>query len=102
MYGHHVHEAVIKAFRKGRITQSAVSIHFVSEEFDRGPIIVKIPVLIRKDDTAETLAARVNKIEHGWQSHILNEIVHKRICLGGNWLVYIQDENLKKLRGQKW
>lgn len=96
LYGRHVHEAVIKAFQEGRIKQSAVTIHYVNEEFDRGPTIVKIPVLIRETDTAETLAVRVNKIEHCWQSFILNEIVHKRICLLGD-TIYFKNSDLKRL-----
>ncbi|MEI7451856.1 MAG: formyltransferase family protein [Candidatus Falkowbacteria bacterium] len=96
LYGHHVHEAVIKAFKERLIFQSCVSIHFVNDEYDRGPGIVKIPVLIRPDDTPETLAARVNKIEHGWQSYILNEIIHERIRLQDG-TVYFKSEGLHKM-----
>lgn len=81
MYGHHVHEAVIAAFKRGELKQSAVSIHFVNEKYDEGHGIVKIPVLIRDDDDAESLAARVLKVEHNYQSLILNEIVNGRIKL---------------------
>lgn len=35
LYGHHVHEAVMAAFRRGEITHSAVSMHFVTGEYDR-------------------------------------------------------------------
>lgn len=76
LYGHHVHEAVTKAYREGRIKQSAVTMHFVTEEYDRGPIIHQFPVLIREDDTPETLAARVNEKERALQSIILNRVVH--------------------------
>jgi len=96
LYGHHVHEAVIKAFKEGRIKQSCVSMHFVNNEYDRGPGIIKIPVLIRPDDTPETLAARVNKIEHGWQSYVLNEIVHENIFLRDG-TVYFKDGSLSKM-----
>ncbi len=96
MYGHHVHEAVIKAYKKGELTQSAVSMHFVNEEYDRGAGIIQIPVLIRPDDDAETLAARVLKVEHNYQSLILNEIVHGRIFLERTGLVYFRDENLAR------
>lgn len=81
MYGHHVHEAVIAAYKRGEINQSAVTMHFVTEEYDKGPIIVKFPVLIRPDDTAETLAARVNEKERVIQSMFLNLVVHKIIEL---------------------
>ncbi len=97
MYGHHVHEAVIAAYKRGEIKQSAVSIHFVNEEYDRGAGIVQIPVLIRPDDTAETLAARVLKVEHNYQSLVLNQIIHGKIFLGGGGLVYFLESNLSRL-----
>ena len=92
MYGHHVHEAVIAAYQRGELTQSAVSIHFVNEVYDEGSGIVQIPVEIRPEDDAETLAARVLKVEHNYQSLILNEIVHERILLKTDGDVYFQDE----------
>ena len=89
MYGHHVHEAVIAAYRRGEITQSAVTMHFVDDvAYDNGPIIFQMPVLIRPDDDAVTLAKRVNEKERAWQSHILNLVVHGYISLGGGQAVY--------------
>lgn len=93
MYGHHVHEAVIAAFRRGELTQSAVSIHFVNEEYDKGHGIVKIPVLIRSDDNAESLAARVLKVEHNYQSLVLNQIVNRKIGLIGDRVLF-EDKDL--------
>ena len=81
LHGHHVHEAVIEAYRRDELDQSAVSMHFVNEEYDKGAGIIQIPVLIRPDDDAESLAARVLKVEHNYQSLVLNEIVHGRIFL---------------------
>jgi len=82
MYGHHVHEAVMAAYRRGEVIQSAVTMHFVDEAaYDHGPIIFQMPVLIRPDDDAETLAKRVNEKERAWQSHILNLVVHRQIYL---------------------
>ncbi|MBI5766046.1 phosphoribosylglycinamide formyltransferase [Candidatus Falkowbacteria bacterium] len=83
MYGHFVHEKVIAAYRMGQIKKSAVSMHFVTEKYDKGPIFFRYPVLIRPDDTPETLAERVNKIEHGWQSLITNLVVHGQISWDG-------------------
>lgn len=97
MYGHHVHEAVIKAFQEGQIKQSAVTMHYVDEEaYDHGKKIFEIPVLIRQEDTPETLATRVNKVEHAWQSFILNEVVHKRIYLKDG-VVHYKNNTLKRL-----
>lgn len=82
MYGHFVHEAVMAAYLRGEITQSAVTMHFVDETaYDHGPIIFQLPVLIRPEDTPETLAKRVNEKERAWQAYVLNHIVHGHIWL---------------------
>lgn len=89
MYGHYVHEAVMAAYRKGEVAQSAVTMHFVDEKaYDHGPIIFQMPVLIRPDDDAESLAKRVNEKERAWQSYILNLVVHRQIYLKEGKVVF--------------
>ena len=89
MYGHYVHEAVMAAYHRGEIIQSAVTMHFVDEAaYDHGPIIFQMPVLIRPEDDAESLAKRVNEKERAWQSHILNLVVHRHIYLKEGQVVY--------------
>ena len=92
MYGHFVHEAVMAAYHRGEITQSAVTMHFVDDvAYDNGPIIFQMPVLIRPDDDAGTLAKRVNEKERAWQSHILNLVVHRHIYLSDGKVFYQSD-----------
>jgi phosphoribosylglycinamide formyltransferase-1 len=55
MWGHHVHEAVLKAGCK----VSGCTVHFCTNEYDKGPIIVQRACEARDDDTPNTLAARV-------------------------------------------
>jgi len=55
MYGHHVHEAVLAAGCK----VSGCTVHFVTNEYDAGPIIVQKAVEVREGDTPDDLAARV-------------------------------------------
>lgn len=83
LYGHRVHEAVIAAFKQRKITHSAVSMHFVTEEYDRGPIFFQRKVKINFDDTAETIATRVNQQEHLHQSRITNLVVNDLIKWDG-------------------
>ncbi len=45
-------------------TEHGVSVHFVTEELDGGPVILQAKVPILANDTAETLAARVHQQEH--------------------------------------
>ncbi|NTS76060.1 phosphoribosylglycinamide formyltransferase [Catenovulum sp. SM1970] len=44
--------------------EHGVSVHFVTEELDGGPVILQAKVQIEADDTAETLAQKVHVQEH--------------------------------------
>jgi phosphoribosylglycinamide formyltransferase 1 len=60
MYGTRVHRAVLDA--GVRIT--GVTVHFVDEAYDHGPIIAQWPVPVLAGDTPSVLAARVLRAEH--------------------------------------
>lgn len=60
MYGAHIHRAVIAA----GCTVTGVTVHFVDERYDTGPILVQWPVPVLAGDSAEVLAARVLAVEH--------------------------------------
>jgi len=87
MFGHYVHEKIIEDYKDGKIKSSAVTMHFVTPGYDEGPIFFYFQILIRDDDTPETLAARVNKVEHCYQSLITNLVVYKKIRLGSHGAV---------------
>jgi len=95
-YGHFVHEAVMAAYHRGEITHSAVTMHFADEVYDRGPIFFVWPVQIYDGDTVETLAKRVNRDEHYWQSRVLNYVVHEQVRLVNGRVEY-ESEELKRL-----
>jgi phosphoribosylglycinamide formyltransferase-1 len=60
MYGLRVHAAVLNA----GCTVSGATVHRVDERYDEGGIIAQWPVPVKHDDTPETLAARVLRVEH--------------------------------------
>jgi formyltetrahydrofolate-dependent phosphoribosylglycinamide formyltransferase len=60
MYGRRVHEAVLQS----GATESGATVHLVDEEYDRGEIIAQKRVPVMRDDTLDTLAARVLAAEH--------------------------------------
>lgn len=91
MYGIHVSKAAIEKYKKGELLNSAVSMHFVTEQYDKGPIFFKYPVAILDDDTPEDLFARVNKVEHGWQSFITSLVVTGQISWDGKGKVIVPD-----------
>jgi len=59
MYGHLVHEAVV---RRG-VKVAGCTVHFADNEYDRGPIIIQKAVPVRFEDTPEEVAARVFEAE---------------------------------------
>ena len=83
LYGHHVHEAIIAAHRRGEITHSAVSMHFVTGEYDRGPVFFQGKVKINDEDTPDTIGTRVNQQEHHYQPEITNMVVNGLIRWDG-------------------
>lgn len=60
MYGMRVHEAVLAS----GATVSGPTVHLVTAEYDRGPILAQWPVPVRGDDTPATLRDRVLAVEH--------------------------------------
>ncbi len=46
------------------IPETGVTVHFVDEGIDTGPVILQEPVAIEPGDTAETLHARMHEVEH--------------------------------------
>jgi phosphoribosylglycinamide formyltransferase-1 len=60
MYGRRVHAAVVAA----GVRVTGVTVHFVDEAYDRGPIIAQWPVPVFPHDTPDDVAARVLRLEH--------------------------------------
>jgi phosphoribosylglycinamide formyltransferase 1 len=60
MYGHRVHESVLASGEK----ISGATVHLVDEEYDHGPIVMQKTVDVVPDETPDSLAAKVLKIEH--------------------------------------
>jgi formyltetrahydrofolate-dependent phosphoribosylglycinamide formyltransferase len=80
MYGKHVHEAVLAT--GARVT--GVTVHFVDEQYDRGPIIAQWPVPVFADDTVDTLSARVLRVEHLLLPRAVAAVARKQITLGAD------------------
>jgi phosphoribosylglycinamide formyltransferase-1 len=58
-YGHHVHEAVLEA----GVKLTGATVHFASDDYDEGPILLQGTVPVEDDDTVDSLAARVQALE---------------------------------------
>ncbi len=77
MYGRRVHDAVIAA----GVSESAVVIHVVDEEYDHGPVVARQTVPLRPGETAETLEARVRALEPAFFVEVLKGVANGHIVL---------------------
>jgi len=90
MYGRRVHEAVLAS----GVALTGATVHYVDEEYDRGPIIAQWPVPVRPDDTSDTLAARVLAVEHRLLPQVVVELARlgvpdKPVRLGASGSAFV-------------
>jgi phosphoribosylglycinamide formyltransferase 1 len=76
-YGHRVHEAVLARGCK----VSGATVHFCDDEYDHGPILLQEAVPVREDDTADTLAARVQAAERRIVPEAIRLIAEGRVSI---------------------
>ncbi|MCM0612478.1 phosphoribosylglycinamide formyltransferase [Marinobacter sediminum] len=69
-------------------TLHGVSIHFVTEELDGGPVIAQAEVNVAQDDTPETLAERVQEKEHILYPIVVRWFCEGRIQLGNDCVMF--------------
>jgi formyltetrahydrofolate-dependent phosphoribosylglycinamide formyltransferase len=79
MFGHHVHEAVLAA----GVKVSGCTVHFVTNEYDVGPIILQRPVPVLEGDTPDLLAARVFEQECEAMPEALQLLADGRVHVEG-------------------
>ncbi len=62
---------------------TGVTVHFVDEGVDSGPIIAQVPVVIEENDSMEILEAKIHAEEHKLYIRALQLITEKRIRISG-------------------
>jgi phosphoribosylglycinamide formyltransferase-1 len=73
MYGKLVHEAVIKAGE----TQTGITVHYVDDQYDHGPIIFQASCQVDAGDTADTIAQKVHLLEHSHYPAVIEKELDK-------------------------
>ena len=68
---------------------TGVTVHFADEVFDRGAIIAQEAVVVREDDTQESLAERIHEVEHRLYPAALQLIAENKVHISGR-KVHIQ------------
>ncbi|MFC1624368.1 phosphoribosylglycinamide formyltransferase [Candidatus Omnitrophota bacterium] len=87
-----IHPALLPAFKGTEGIQDAFSygvkvtgptVHFVTSEMDEGPIILQFPIIIKEDDTIETLREAVHREEHKLYPRAIQLFVEGRLEIEG-------------------
>ena len=93
-----LHPALLPSFRGAHGIQDAwdagvkvtgVTVHFANAEYDKGPIIAQRPVVVREDDTVDTLEARIHDVEHELYPQVIQLIAEGRVSVGDDGKVHI-------------
>jgi phosphoribosylglycinamide formyltransferase-1 len=79
LYGEKVHQAVLDYGAK----VSGITVHFVDEEYDHGPVIFQDTVPVLDSDDAHALAQRVLMLEHASYWKAVEAIAQNRISVKG-------------------
>ena len=82
-YGERVHSAVLDY----GVKVTGATTHFVNEVTDGGPIIMQRCVEVKDDDTLETLAARVLKVEHEMLPETIKLFCDDKLRITGNKVI---------------
>jgi len=77
MYGSNVHERVLASGD----TETGVTVHLVTDHYDTGPILAQNRVPVLKNDTLDTLSARVLVVEHQIYVETIEKIIRGEITL---------------------
>jgi len=80
MYGNRVHQAVLDA----GVKVTGLTVHFVDNQYDHGPIVWQQPVPVFDSDTASTLGDRVFAAEKEAYPHVLHLLAASKVKLDGN------------------
>jgi folate-dependent phosphoribosylglycinamide formyltransferase PurN len=84
MHGHHVHEAVHSDFNAGLVKHTGVTMHFATPEYDSTDgMFFRKHVRLELGDTPDSIASRVNAIEHEYQARVTNLVVTGQISWDG-------------------
>lgn len=71
--------AIKDAFESGA-GETGVTVHFVDEKLDHGPVVLQEAVRIEKNDTLETLEEKIHAVEHKLYPKAVRLFVEGKLC----------------------
>jgi len=87
-----IHPALLPAFKGSHAIQDAfdygakvtgVTVHFVDEKMDHGPIILQQALALKENDTLESLEARIHRLEHRLYPKAVKLVLEGRLKMRG-------------------
>lgn len=75
MYGARVHRAV----KEARVPYTGITIHYVTEEYDKGEYILQERVAIDADASVEQIADLVHELEYRYYPLAIESIINNRL-----------------------
>ena len=87
MYGHHVHEAVLKY----GVKVTGVTVHFADAQYDHGPIILQEAVPVLDGDTPDTLAERVQAKEKELYARTIQLFLERRLRIDDRRVIVLPE-----------
>ena len=71
MYGSNIHKKVIQ----NKESESGITIHYVSKEYDAGKIIFQKKIKVDKNDTPKKLEEKIHKLEYEYFPKIVESLL---------------------------
>lgn len=87
-----IHPALLPSFKGAHgikdaldygVKVTGVSVHFVDDKMDHGPIILQEALEVKDDDTQESLGQRIHKIEHKLYPEAIKLFVEGKLKIKG-------------------
>ena len=73
MYGRHVHQAVVDAGE----TETGITIHHVSRQYDEGRIIFQASVAVSPDDTPDDVERKIHALEREYFAPVVDKTLFR-------------------------
>jgi len=97
-----VHPSILPAFPGAHAPEEAlafgvkmtgVTVHFVDEKVDHGPIIAQEAIAVEAGDTPERLHARIQAVEHRLYPEVVRAFAEGRLVVEGRHVIWKEPES---------
>lgn len=78
--------AVSAALERG-VAVTGVTVHFVDDQVDHGPIVAQRAVNVEPEDTVESLHERIQEVEHVLYPEVVRELIGGHLTIEGGRVI---------------